>query len=274
MTHEEFLDRFKQNPHYSHIELLGKYKNKDTKIPCRCKKCGHEWYATPECLYKRGNGCKVCSSREFVEKSVKIPFEKKKELLLKSCVGNVYEFISEKYDDKKQCKILVRCKKCNKQSYIIYHSLLKAQNCKNCLQSTMITNNDGFVKEFYKKEIHKNLSLQGVYTNAYTKIKCKCNVCGFEWSGAPDVLLNHGCRKCAAKKRGEGRFVSKEEFQKRLNKKKFNITIISEYKSMKTPITTRCNIHNIEKYGLQNNYLTQNMDVIYVVWKKQKSLKD
>ena len=42
------------------IEILGKYINTDTKIECRCKKCGYHWCTTPHIL-KQGHGCPRCS---------------------------------------------------------------------------------------------------------------------------------------------------------------------------------------------------------------------
>lgn len=56
-THEEFIQRLQQiNPD---IEVLGTYINIKTKIKCRCKIDGYEWYTKPGVLL-RGSGCPKC----------------------------------------------------------------------------------------------------------------------------------------------------------------------------------------------------------------------
>lgn len=62
LTHEEFINRFhKQNTHAHDIEILGTYINYQTKIKCRCKICGHEWY-TPALVLLMGSGCPKCNT--------------------------------------------------------------------------------------------------------------------------------------------------------------------------------------------------------------------
>ena len=61
LTHDEFLERIKCNPHFSDIELMGLYKNSFERILCRCRVCGHEWLAWPSALL-RGSGCRKCGN--------------------------------------------------------------------------------------------------------------------------------------------------------------------------------------------------------------------
>lgn len=42
------------------IQVIGKYRNVDTKVELRCKTCGYEWSATPHSSLG-GKGCPVCS---------------------------------------------------------------------------------------------------------------------------------------------------------------------------------------------------------------------
>ena len=58
-THEQFIKELAdKNPN---IKVLGKYKNKKTKLNCQCKIDGYEWKATPNNLLQ-GKGCPKCSS--------------------------------------------------------------------------------------------------------------------------------------------------------------------------------------------------------------------
>ena len=58
LSHDEFLQRMdeKGNPD---VELIGQYYDYNTKILCRCRKCGYQWEATPKSLVQ-GNGCHKC----------------------------------------------------------------------------------------------------------------------------------------------------------------------------------------------------------------------
>ena len=59
LTQKEFITRLQQlNPD---IEVLGTYKNMETKIKCRCRIDGHEWTSRPADLL-RGTGCPKCNT--------------------------------------------------------------------------------------------------------------------------------------------------------------------------------------------------------------------
>lgn len=58
-TTEEFKEKLYQiNPD---IEIIGHYVMSLKKIQCKCKKCGHEWKATPNSLLQ-GAGCPKCKT--------------------------------------------------------------------------------------------------------------------------------------------------------------------------------------------------------------------
>lgn len=57
-TQEEFVEEM--NGVNNKILIIGKYKNNETKIKCKCLIDNHEWDALPSNLL-RGSGCPVCS---------------------------------------------------------------------------------------------------------------------------------------------------------------------------------------------------------------------
>lgn len=77
LTHEEFLEQFKNNPHFNDIKLLGVYVNRRTPIECECKICGHKWKADSYNLTHSNTGCPSCP----LSKNKKISFEKSSKII-------------------------------------------------------------------------------------------------------------------------------------------------------------------------------------------------
>ena len=65
------IDNSELNNINSNIEIIEEYKNANTKLLCKCKIDGYEWYSKPSNLLQ-GRGCPKCSGRiktheEFIE---------------------------------------------------------------------------------------------------------------------------------------------------------------------------------------------------------------
>ena len=135
ITNEIFQERIK-NLINSDLELLGKYVDSTTKIPCKCKKCGYEWSMLPGNIQK-GKGCPKCAI--INNKNSKL--------------GSARQINQEKL------KILSK---------------------------------------------EKNYTLLSNYVDSKTKVKCKCNICNYEWEAIPGNLLKgSGCYKCGRRSTGE-----------------------------------------------------------------------
>ena len=92
---------------------------------------------------------------------------------------------------------------------------------------------------------HSNITVLEKYKTNTTPIRCKCNVCGFEWAPTPKSLLaNHGCPKCS----GNVKF-SHSEFVEIFSKKNpyaNTIQLIGTYQSMSQKIKCRCSLCSYE----------------------------
>lgn len=92
----------------------------------------------------------------------------------------------------------------------------------------------------------KHLTLLSEYKNNRTKIMVKCDICGYEWSVAPNTLLNgvSGCPRCSN--------CAKVTIDMFINKlKEFNLKIITSIENIqtfnsKTIIKVKCNICGCE----------------------------
>ena len=79
------------------------------------------------------------------------------------------------------------------------------------------------------------------------RIKVKCNICGFEWSGVPfNMLAGDGCRKCGTKKAHEKFLKEKDCLINELKNINPDIEIIGEYTGRHSKIKTRCKICGFE----------------------------
>lgn len=109
--------------------------------------------------------------------------------------------------------------------------------CKYCNHSEL--------KTTFKDEIHdinSNIEILSNYKNWDTKILCRCKICGYEWEGAPSVLLyGGGCSICGRKKAA---LHKKNNSEKRItdiiNKTRPEIKIIGDYTGYNNMIKCQC----------------------------------
>ena len=62
------------------------------------------------------------------------------------------------------------------------------------------------------EQVAPDVELLGEYTNARTRIDCRCRICGHTWSPYPKSLLQgYGCPECGKRKSLESRQAGKPE---------------------------------------------------------------
>lgn len=241
LTHEEFLEKFKNNPHYNDIKLLGVYVNRRTPIECECKKCGYKWGANPYNLAYKETGCPACPSKE----KFKMSFEKKVQDLQNYPCAKIFNFNKEIYING-HWDIEITCKKCGYTYVPSYSTLHRLKFCPQCWKEDRLTCEETFFKKFNETEQSKTTILKSNFINSETKIDCKCSVCGHEWSSFPNNLLLHGCAICSAKKRGNERILkNKDKNLKKLSKKFSHIKCVNYIALNSDEDEFHCEIHNI-----------------------------
>lgn len=112
-----------------------------------------------------------------------------------------------------------------------------------------------FMEKFYKQNKHAHdIEILGTYEGAFIKIKCKCKVCGHEWTTkANNLLQGQGCPQC--KKNVQTK--TQEEFTAELKQINPNIVILGEYISAKTKVKCRCTVCGHEWKVTPNNLLRE-----------------
>ncbi len=108
-------------------------------------------------------------------------------------------------------------------------------------------------EEYRKKieKINKHIIAIETYINSRTKIKHKCLRDGYIWSVCPgDILMKHGCPKCAGRKRR-----THNEYVDELKLINPNIEVLETYINKDTSIKHKCLIDGYEWYPRPNNLL-------------------
>ena len=183
-SHEEHLKEIKAvNPD---VEVVGKIKNTDTKVLCRCKICGHKWEARPINL-KNGSGCPKCK----IEKQ---RFSHAKQVEIINKVNPNVEVLGKIINNK--TKVLCRCKICGYEWGSAPHDLKKGFGCRACKIKACTKSHEEHLKEI--KAVNKNIEVLEKIKKSHTKVLCRCKICRHEWNAAPfELERGKGCPRCA-----------------------------------------------------------------------------
>ena len=182
------------------IEIIGQYTGSRSPLLVRCMVCGHQWEASPTNLL-RGKGCPKCASRKNGIKHRISNDEFLARFKEKNPKSNNIELM-EPYKTRTD-KIACRCKVCGYTWSAAPNSLLAGSGCPKCGGRLKISN-----QEFKARLAKANPNVQPLeeYINNKTRIRCKCKICGYEWSSYPDNLYHsRGCPKCSKDKKSRGR---------------------------------------------------------------------
>ena len=137
-------------------------------------------------------------------------------------------------------KIIYKCKKHidkGEQNAEVANMRKSNGNCPYCLNRCRTT--ESFKQEM--KVINPNIEIIGEYINVHTKIKCKCNIDGYEWDALPHNLINgEGCRKCFVKRNSLNNTHTQEWFNSIMNILHPDIEVLSPFVKMQEKVKCKC----------------------------------
>ena len=195
-THAQFVDDL--HLVNAGVEVIGKYRNQQSKVRVKCSIDGFEWDAWPENLLK-GHGCPKCSasaaSRLYAKEHTVFIHE------LATINPNIT--VLGQYKNR-TTKLRCRCLVDGNEWMAAPAGLLSGQGCPECKRDVLrkrAKSQEQFQSEMH--DINQDVDIVGQYKNAYTKITCRCKTCGHMWDAWPTNLLRlQGCPECASS-RGE-----------------------------------------------------------------------
>lgn len=189
ITHEVFIERMaRQHPT---IEVIGRYKNANIRIKCRCTICGWEWDAMPSGLMS-GDGCRKCGAKAR-GKASRLPVDEFIDRLER--VDPTIEIDPDSYHGT-HMPVNAHCLKCGKSWKPIARTLIRANpcGCSECRKQLRLQKFD----DEYRRQLQRDkpyITCLEAYVTRSSKLAHKCEICGHVWRTTPATVLRsiHGC---------------------------------------------------------------------------------
>lgn len=224
------------------------------KVWWLCETCGHEWQATISSRINYNLGCPKCGveKRNVTQRLNKIKNGT-------PTLGQKYPELAAEWHPMKNGDLTPynvtyhsglmawwKCSICGGewQQTIYNRTRYNSIGCAKCRRK-VVSKQQIKGKEAYSAELaklHPNVTLIGEYTNAHTKVKCRCRKCGHEWSVLPYSLLRqkYGCPNCSKSERGKSRRKTPDDFEKELKSINPNVEPLEKYSTSTKKILCRC----------------------------------
>lgn len=181
-TQEEFINEVEKEQGHR-IEVIGQYKNVDTKVEVKCRVCGLHWQANPYWLTHKKVGLDC-------EHPVKLSFKDVQAKIDKATNGSVTMIGGYKSTGK---KAKMRCNNCgyewHTQPNLVYRGLSKCPK-----EAGVLAHDTKWFKEQVGKTAPHKYVVVGQYVNWKSKIKIFCKKCKENfWMVAGD-FVRRGCK--------------------------------------------------------------------------------
>lgn len=197
-TTEEYWNEV-ENLTNGEIEVRDEYINAKTKIGHHCNICGTDWKTTPDRILQ-GNGCPECgikkcaNSHRFSQEE----FESRVDEAHDGTIKPLGKYVSMNK------KMKFECQNCGNIWFALPTHIVRGVGCPECVDRWEGRRR---TTEEYKEEVRdihgEDIKVLGEYDNYKSKIRHKCNKCGYVFEAVPDsVLHGHGCQYCR-KSKGE-----------------------------------------------------------------------
>lgn len=225
MTTDQF--KVKMASLQPNIEILGEYKSNSSRISCRCKLCGHEWFPTAHGLLA-GYGCPECYH--------KAQTKTEEAYLLELREVNPDVELLEPYIASNR-RILVRCKKCGHEWKPYASTLLHGCGCVVCNKKAA---EQKALTDIIK--VNPDIEVLGKYQGMSKPIKVKCKECGNTWSPVVNNLIRDAshCPECSRKNVNQKLRMSREDFIQRLSEISPTIEVIGSFDGANNKVKVRC----------------------------------
>ena len=177
------------------INLIGEYKNENTKTKFRCNVLNIEFDRLPSAMFRKDNSCKNCTTCKFVRKLNAHEVA----LRIHEASGGTLELLEDTFVNT-STKATVHCKNCGRYYDVYTPSIyIEKKLCAKCKHVLLLTYEEakekvdavsGGTLYFYKED----------YKNTHSKIPVHCLKCDSHFTSTIDSMAHgHGCARCVKK---------------------------------------------------------------------------
>lgn len=221
-TNEEFIKEMSiKFPYY---RILSDYEGSKRDIFVRDTRCGHEFWTTPNKIY-RGDYCPCC---DVVKHKSEINYNNS----VRKLHGDNLSILTDYNGTRATIEVL--CNVCGHRWSTRADVLLKS-GCPKCALKERTKTHEDFVRDCAIKK--PNIKIVSKYVNSRTNVDCECSICGYMWSARPTNLTSHthGCPNCSGVVKR-----THEEFVKEVSLISPSIEFTTEYSGVDNYIGCRC----------------------------------
>ena len=234
-AHEKFVAMmFKK--YGGDFEIMGEYKGSNENIKVKHITCGAELYVLPSNIANNKYGCKYCANVIKGKNRVKSQSTFEKDVLCR--LGEDYVVISEYKGVNEEVEIYH--KSCNRRYNVTPASIYNGAKCIKCSRESgnkkRTKTNEEFLIQAYNQIGNEYTFLEEYGINSQEKIRVTHNVCGHEYSVAPNkFLMGRRCPNCKSDVIARKKRKTLEEFKREVFELEGeNYTVLGEYKNART----------------------------------------
>jgi hypothetical protein len=123
-------------------------------------------------------------------------------------------------------------------------------------------------------QINSNVNILSEYSGFNNSLQCECNICKHIWKTTPHSLKNgSGCPECGRRKAGLSKRMSHDEYVIKVYNNNPHIEVISQYLTLKDPVTCQCKIDGtVFVVSSADNLLYENVQCPYCSTSKSEQL--
>lgn len=135
----------------------------------------------------------------------------------------------------KRTKIKMKCNTCGHEWECVPSHLLKGSGCPMCGRKKS-GEKHRLSHEQFISQIPDSIEILDTYEKYGQIVRCRCKVCGYEWSNKPEYLIkNKGCPKCLKQIK-----YTNNSFKQIIEEKNSNIEVLGNYKEVNTNGNIEC----------------------------------
>ena len=198
-TNEEFIEKVKAIHGDAYDYTRVKYIHNKLPVELECKKEGHGIFSIRAGNLFEGHGCQKCGLEILSKKLTKTQEEFLRQAI--EVHGDKYDYSKSVYNKNNE-KIIIICKKHNKEFLQVPHGHLDGKGCQECgtdrMAKSNILTNEEFIEKSRLAHGDRYIYSGSSYEKSSNKVRVDCKIHGPFYQMASSHMNGRGCPACFA----------------------------------------------------------------------------